>query len=381
MKQIKELGNFPNTINSLRDKLGILGNTLVPYPLDFTSLVSAGNANAIYLNNDPVTKRGLLSQLRIKTVAGSTVTPYAYSITGTNGALVHTLLHTYQSFVVGTIESINVIDDDFIIEAGYYVGCKTSAGALYGSIDGKQAIEAGNVSWAGISIAFDFVLNTNVIVNANSRLTILETAILSPFKDKKLVVEGDSIMIQGLVTSEIATRTGCIIDNQAVSGTGYATGATTIRSRVVDILSKAPKGLLFVGGCNDFGDNIPLGSSAVINDDTQFYSAVYNTFRVYREQNRLTPALVATPIQRFYTPLSETRSTTNSLGLKLIDYVNVIKAVAQIFSLPVIDLYSISGITWENITDTTSDGVHVNATGAKMMAIPIVNAMKESSVF
>ncbi len=201
-------------------------------------------------------------------------------------------------------------------------------------------------------------------------------ASVSKLNGKKVVVDGDSIMEQAIVTNYLATTTGCVIDNQAKSGSGYVNNVQgTMLTRASAIASKNPYAIFLAAGTNDYGVNKPLGSSAVINDDTQFYSAVYNTYRTIREQNPLTPILVATPIQRFYTTNSETRSTVNSLGFKLIDYVNVIKAVAQIFSIEVVDLYSNSGITLENISLTTSDGLHVNALGAKLMAGKIINSL------
>lgn len=54
---------------------------------------------------------------------------------------------------------------------------------------------------------------------------------------------------------------------------------------------------------------------------------------------------------------------TNEVGSKLIDYVNVIKSLGEMYSLPVLDLYSEGGISKKNISTFTRDGLHPNDVG------------------
>lgn len=195
---------------------------------------------------------------------------------------------------------------------------------------------------------------------------IANTASVSPLKNKRLIVEGDSLIEQGYITSNIVTRTGCVLVNNAKSGSGYVhVNQGTIRSRIVNIAAQTPDYVFIMAGTNDWKMNIPLGSAAVTNNDAQFYSAVYNTYRVYKEQNQTTPILVSTPLQRNYLN-GEPRGAVNSLGLTLLQYANVIKEVCQIFAIQVIDLYSISGITLENLSTLTNDGLHVNSPGGRI---------------
>lgn len=200
---------------------------------------------------------------------------------------------------------------------------------------------------------------------------------VSPLSGLTMTVEGDSIMEQDIFLAEVRAMTGVLTNIKAKSGSGYVMNSSgTIRSRASEIASTNPKIILIAGGTNDYGENKPLGTVGVINDDTQFYSAVYNTFRVIREQNQLVPIIVFTPIQRYYHPRSEVRGTVNALGLSLSQYCDMIKIAAAIFSIPVVDQYSESGITFENIDQTTSDGVHVIQYGGRLMArqaVPVLN--------
>ncbi|WP_129714671.1 SGNH/GDSL hydrolase family protein [Pedobacter sp. SYP-B3415] len=184
-----------------------------------------------------------------------------------------------------------------------------------------------------------------------------------PLKNKRVVVDGDSIMKQLRVTNNIAARTGCTIVMRAESGSGYVNNVNgTIRSRVTGIVGQNPDCILIAGGTNDYGTNKPLGSAAVLNDDMQFYSAVYNTFRVLREQNPAVPVLICTPIQR-----GEPRGTVNTLGFSLKQYSEVIKECAAIFGIPCLDMYSLSGITYENRATYLPDDLHPNDAGGIKM--------------
>lgn len=198
-----------------------------------------------------------------------------------------------------------------------------------------------------------------------------ENALLSNFYGKKLVVEGDSIMEQAFVTNNIAARTGAVVVVKAKSGSGYVQNASgTIRSRVNAITAENPDGILIAGGTNDWGNNIPLGSQSVLNDDTQFYSAVWNTFRILKEDNPIVPILVATPIVRNYGGVEPRGFLRN--GRTLREFCDAIIWCAQQHSIEVCDLNYISGITYENIFDVASDGVHVGTEGGRMMAGKIV---------
>jgi hypothetical protein len=205
----------------------------------------------------------------------------------------------------------------------------------------------------------------------------------SPLKGKMLVVEGDSIAAgntgpaDAFVINEVQLQTGCQINNKARSGTGYVwkgNAGSNILDRIVNISGITIDFFLIPSaGTNDWYNNVPLGSFATLNDNTQFYSAVYNTFRIFREANPETPVLVATPLQRFYA--TENRTSVNALGYTLLNYCEVIKEIAALFAFNVIDLNAGSRITYENRTKYLSDGLHPNELGGKLIGNELVFAV------
>ena len=65
----------------------------------------------------------------------------------------------------------------------------------------------------------------------------------------------------------------------------------------------------------------------------------------------------------------------NNENNQLIDYVNATKKIANLYSLSVIDLYSESGITKENMNIYTRDGLHPNEKGYKIISQHIENTL------
>lgn len=203
-------------------------------------------------------------------------------------------------------------------------------------------------------------------------------------KDKKVVFLGDSIT-EGVGVSELKYRytdvfkeiSDCEIFVDGISGSRIAPqkdGDMTVRqnqyfiSRVPALPSNADFIVVF-GGTNDFGHgNVPLG---VFGDKTtdSFYGAM-DTLCVSLIKKYPTATIIfMTPLHR----LTE-NNPINEIGLPrklLIDYVDAIKKVCAYYSLPVLDLYSISGIqpSVEIIRQTyMPDGLHPSNAGAKRIA-------------
>jgi lysophospholipase L1-like esterase len=123
-------------------------------------------------------------------------------------------------------------------------------------------------------------------------------------------------------------------------------------------------------GTNDFKLNVPLGIQGQIGDtsfdDTTFYGA-------YRKL--LEHILTAKPTIKIYLLASLQRDNsgydvnfTNPAGCKLIDYVNAVKEIGQMYGLPVLDLYATSGITRLTLDTYTRDGLHPNDLGYARIA-------------
>lgn len=118
-------------------------------------------------------------------------------------------------------------------------------------------------------------------------------------------------------------------------------------------------------GTNDFKLNVPLGVQGQLDDTTFDTNTFYGAYRDLIEH-----ILNVRPHVRIslWTPLQRKSggydvNHTNTAGHKLIDYVNAIKNIGEMYSIPVCDLYRNSGITHLNLNYYTLDGLHPNDLG------------------
>jgi lysophospholipase L1-like esterase len=148
------------------------------YPIDFTPLTTTSGANGTFINSVPVAVAGQLTSLRIKTSIAATVTVYVYSVTGTTGSFVFTLLHTYPTFVTGSTTHTQTITDTYLIPAGAFVGIKSTANIFYlGGFSG-YGMQPSSVSYTTNKVAYDFVI-TVPPSGLYGRMSTVETT-LSP---------------------------------------------------------------------------------------------------------------------------------------------------------------------------------------------------------
>jgi len=168
--------------------------------------------------------------------------------------------------------------------------------------------------------------------------------------------------------------------------------------------------IIIFAGTNDYNGNIPIGTffsekikttkhngnmvmrkhrEPVITDST--FCGRINKALSYIKQNFPTKQLIImTPIHRGYAQFSEKNvqpeeSYCNGCGLYLESYINTLKRASSIWSVPIIDLYSLSGLYPLFDADTiyihnaTTDRLHPNAKGDfrlaktikyQMMALP-----------
>lgn len=151
-------------------------------------------------------------------------------------------------------------------------------------------------------------------------------------------------------------------------------------SRVSEMDSDADVIVIF-GGTNDYGHgDAPLGS---FSDSTPFtfYGALHNLYTSVINKYPEALIIVLTPLHRLgeQDPCGEAgRKPTPMAPLKT--YCDIIKEVAEHYSLPVLDLYATSGIQPDIPIlkeKYTADGLHPNNRGheklAKMIARFIAN--------
>lgn len=124
------------------------------------------------------------------------------------------------------------------------------------------------------------------------------------------------------------------------------------------------------GGTNDYGHgDAPIGGFSDRTPDT-FYGACHYLFSGLIKKYLGKPIVIMTPLHR----ICEFRNTGDCKleGVaSLREYVNIIREVAEYYSLPVLDLYAASGIqpSIEEVKEAyMPDGLHPNDAGHRIIA-------------
>ena len=159
------------------------------------------------------------------------------------------------------------------------------------------------------------------------------------------------------------------------NGTSHGTGTNTkIKNTTITDFDL----IVIAGGTNDFKLNVPLGTLGIIGDtnfDTNtFYGALRDSIEHIFSQNIGVRLCLWTPLQRDDDGYNV--NTINTAGHKLIDYVNAIKNVGEMYSIPVCDMYSNSGITKLTLSKYTVDGLHPNKDGYDFTSNYYINFVK-----
>lgn len=214
-------------------------------------------------------------------------------------------------------------------------------------------------------------------------------------KGKKINFLGDSIT-EGVGVScakhrypdLIAADCGCIVRNYGISGTRIArqyhptvdnpSFDLDFPSRVADMDPDADIIVVF-GGTNDFGHgDAPIGQMSDRTKDT-FYGGLHELYTALINRYPEAKIVILTPLHR----LNEDNPRGD--GLKPEDvgtlavYTNIIREVAQWYSLPVLDLFAASGmqprvpVIQEKYVP---DGLHPNDAGQRILADKLISFLK-----
>lgn len=108
-------------------------------------------------------------------------------------------------------------------------------------------------------------------------------------------------------------------------------------------------------GTNDYGNNI---------SESNFRSAF--TYALSKLKSNNTKVVVCTPVYR------TNRTAANTVGLTLVNYVDIEKGIAESSAVDVIDLYTLTHIN--AFTSTLTDGLHPNEAGQKIIADIVLEA-------
>ena len=180
----------------------------------------------------------------------------------------------------------------------------------------------------------------------------------------------------------LAKKYGMTARNYGIGGTRFAHQLTpsanprwdmSFSDRFSEMEDDAELVVLF-GGTNDFGHgDAPIGNSDD-RDPSTFYGACHFIMKGLIEKYPEAVIVVMTPLHR----ASEER-VRGEETLYLKRYVEIIKEVAEYYSLPVIDLWAISGIQPKVDVIKTKycpDGLHPNDAGHVLMAERIGNFLE-----
>lgn len=166
--------------------------------------------------------------------------------------------------------------------------------------------------------------------------------------------------------------------NYGVSGTRFARQSLLDTDEAIELdensfslrfetMDDSADAVVVFGGTNDFGHgDAPLGC---FDDRTPytFYGACHYLFSGLIKKYLGKLIVIMTPLHR----CEEARIPYPGSCRKLIEYVNVIREVAQYYSLPVLDLYASSGMQ-PSISEVRElympDGLHPNDSGNKVIA-------------
>jgi len=132
------------------------------------------------------------------------------------------------------------------------------------------------------------------------------------------------------------------------------------------------------GGVNDFGHgDAPLGTMDDRTEDT-FYGALHVLYTKLIERYPQGRVVVMTPMH-FVEENSLSRFDGERRVALLIDYVRIIRQVAEYYAIPVLDLYANSGIQ-PNVPALrerfTIDGLHPNEAGHSRIADCLENFLR-----
>lgn len=137
--------------------------------------------------------------------------------------------------------------------------------------------------------------------------------------------------------------------------------------------------IVVFGDTNDYGrGDAPLGSMKDLTPDT-FYGALHTLYSSLLHMFPNSQIVIVTPLHRLNedNPRGEGNKATDIAALK--EYVEIIREVAEYYSLPVLDLYKNSGLQ-PNVQIINekyfADGLHPNDLGHAVLARKIARIIE-----
>ena len=211
-------------------------------------------------------------------------------------------------------------------------------------------------------------------------------------KGTKINFLGDSIT-EGAGTSShdkmftmlIEREYGAICQNYGIGGTRIARQKTPTEEKWDrDFISRVPEMdndadiVVVFGGTNDFGHgDAPLGTMSDRTPYT-FYGALHCLYTALTEKYPGVPIVVLTPLHRITEDIPTGYNNHAPVGT-LKEYVNIIREVADYYSLPELDLFKESGLQPKISVIQQKyipDGLHPNDDGNAILAHKIARFLE-----
>ena len=212
-------------------------------------------------------------------------------------------------------------------------------------------------------------------------------------KGLKIVFLGDSIT-QGVGADKTENRytdvfqrlSGAIVSNHGISGTRIARQTTPFNEiydkndfvKRVDELDPDADIVVVFGGTNDFGHgDAPIGTFDD-KDEYTFYGAMHILCKKLINKYPGKPVVFMTPLHR-RNEFDANNDRNGQAKAPLKRYVEIIREVAEYYSLPVLDLYKNSCMqpAIEVIqNEFMPDGLHPSSKGHKLIAERIYSFLK-----
>ena len=227
---------------------------------------------------------------------------------------------------------------------------------------------------SGGSSKFDML--EKEIENLNDKVSVKK---VSKWGGKTGNFLGDSITAMGLYTKKLTEKAGIVVNNYGVGGTTYSNinSSNPFYSRV-SAMSENCDFIFAFGGTNDWGLSVQTGNPNDTEPNT-FYGGLNATFSALRAKFPTKPIFVGTILQRNLASGKgqATGMMSNNNGDSVADFNKAIKRVAERYGCIMFNGYSESGIIYENLFTYTSDGLHLNDSGAERYAQFVLDRMEQ----
>lgn len=191
---------------------------------------------------------------------------------------------------------------------------------------------------------------------------------------KNLCTQGDSITANNEYQPYLVNKYGFILTNTGIGGTcvtiDNANGSAMWQDTRVNAIPTNTDVLIFMGGANDFINNVPIGTIADTGTTT-FYGA-YQT-ALNKMYTRVPNAIIIL----MNLPWSTNDNTPNTNNNTYQDFRDAIGAISKKYGYPLVDLLS-AGINNNNYTVymQSGSGIHQNDLGGGKLASVIDGTLK-----